>query len=161
MSRPSHPSQSFLPDVTGFTLVEVVLATGLCSFAMLVILSTLPLGISVLRDANRQNTETEIYNHYFSKLSCTSFSQLTNYLSSSSAFPAYYDVNGQPVSASQLSQAVYTVQCTFSANVQDGTELKHAIIQIGYHCDPKSATKKDTTAGKVSSRTFVLVNKGS
>ncbi len=47
---------------SGFSLIEVVVATGLCTYALVVIACLLPMGLGTVQLANSQIVETEIFN---------------------------------------------------------------------------------------------------
>ena len=136
----------------GFSLVEVVLAIGLVTFAMLVIFSLLPVGLFSLQESNRQIVETEIFNTVGAELSSTPFDQLTNY-QQSTRFPIYF--NNEGVEMTTSNNAVFIVRC--STPVADSNaELTRVTVLIGFRRDP---AQSNATA-KASKRAFLLVNKG-
>ena len=127
MMIPGTSSHSVLrrrPDC-GFSLVEVTLAMGIASFALLVIFSMMPTGLSTMQEAGRQIAETEIFNRLGAELSSTplydapvpSSDVLSSYVSGNVAtgwtarFPAYFDIEGNEVKQSGASNIVFTVQC--------------------------------------------------
>ncbi len=135
----------------GFSLVEVVLATGLVMFALLVIFSLMPAGLASLQEANRQIVETEVFASLGAELSSTPFTTLDTYVTK--RFPLYYDREGAELKSS--SNAVFTVRCALTNPAGSGaTDLKCATVSIGYHRDPNDA------AVKPDRRTFLLVNRG-
>lgn len=136
----------------GFSLVEVILAIGLITFAMLVIFSVLPVGYASLQDSSRQIVETEIFNMVGAELDSTARSQLTNY--QGTRFPIYLDSEGEEQSAA--SNAVFIVRC--GSPVADANpELSRVTVAIGFHQDPGATN----SSAKSSKRTFLLVNRGS
>lgn len=135
----------------GFSLVEVVLAIGLVTFAMLVIFSLLPVGLFSLQESNRQIVETEIFNTVGAELSSTPFDQLTNY--QTTRFPIYFNNEGTEVSSSN--NAIFYVRCNAPV-AESNAELNRVTVLIGYRRDP---AQTNTTA-KASKRTFLLVNRG-
>lgn len=156
-----------------FSLVEVVLAVGIASTALLVVFSLTPLGLSSLQEAQRQLVETEIYNKIGAELRATTLyqdpSKAVNLLGTycdSSRFPAYFDVEGNELSPAQAtpSRAVFTVRCARGAPTADswspagGGELLYGTVRIGFHQDPRLA---DTATVKARQRTFLLSNHGS
>ncbi|CAN5758044.1 hypothetical protein BH09VER1_BH09VER1_12860 [soil metagenome] len=135
----------------GFSLVEVVLAIGLVTFAMLVIFSLLPVGLFSLQESNRQIVETEIFNTVGAELSSTPFDQLTNYQTTN--FPMYFNNEGTKVSTTN--DAIFYVRCS-TPLVESNTELSRVSVSVGYRRDP---AQTNTTA-RFSKRTFLLVNRG-
>lgn len=137
---------------SAFSLVEVVLAIGLVTFAMLVIFSLMPVGLFSLQESNRQIVETEIFNTVGAELSSTPFDQVTNYMTQ--RFPMYFNNEGTEQSVSN--NAVFIARCAAAAVPESNTQLNRVVVSIGYRRDPAV-----TNAGtKVSRRAFLLVNKG-
>lgn len=145
----------FRPPLRGkgraFSLIEVILAIGVVTFSLLVIVSLLPTGLSVLQDANRQIVEAEIYYTVGAELGATQFDKVGDYVAS--RFPLYFDNEGIEMAAG--GEPVFTVQCSLAAPELGTGELRRATVAIGYHRDPNSSG-----AGKVGRRTFLLVNRG-
>lgn len=135
----------------GFSLVEVVLAIGLVTFAMLVIFSLLPVGLFSLQESNRQIVETEIFNTVGAELSSTPFDQLTNY--QTTRFPIYFNNEGTEISTSN--NAIFIVRCNAPV-VESNTELNRVTVLVGYRRDPALTN----TTAKASKRSFLLVNRG-
>ena len=151
---PYHGRKSCLRMVIArraFSLVEVVLATGLVMFALLVIFSLMPAGLASLQEANRQIVETEVFASLGAELSSTPFATLDSYVTK--RFPLYYDREGAELTSS--SNAVFTVRCDLKNSANPGAgDLRWATVSIGFHRDPS-----DTTV-KADRRTFLLVNRG-
>jgi uncharacterized protein (TIGR02598 family) len=124
------------------------MATGLVTFALLVIFSLLPAGLTALQEANRQIVETEIYNTVGAELAATPFAMLDAY--SASRFPLHFDNEGLEVK--DEAGAIYFVRCTLAAG--ELGELRRATVSIGHRRDPAAP------GGKASKRTFLLVNRG-
>jgi uncharacterized protein (TIGR02598 family) len=168
-------------DKSGFSLIEVVIATGLCTYALIVLASLMPLGLGVMQTASQQTIETEIFNEMWSEFNTTPFSDLspsssqpTNLFNSTAATPFWFDPSGDQLSTQ--AGAIYQVRCTLvnSSNysaagavlpaVDGGTPasgtssayLNFVKIQIGYHVDPQTASPTDP---RVVSRTFLLVKR--
>lgn len=147
----SGGSAGIEPDRRAFSLVEVLMATGLVTFALLVIFSLMPAGLAALQDANRQIVETEIYNTVGAELASTPFGRLGEY--QTSRFPIYFDNEG--IETASAGDAVFTVRCSLAAPELGAGELRRATVAIGYRRDP------DDAGTKPSKRTFLLVNRGS
>ena len=89
---PPSSSRKLDPKDAGFSLVEVTLAMGLVSFALLTILGIMPVGMNTLRQATEQTVESQIVQKIGGEASLTSFGQLgTNF--SNKTF--YYDDQGR------------------------------------------------------------------
>jgi len=140
-----------------FSLIEVILALGLVTFAVVVIFSMMPTGMAVLQDAQRQIVETEIMNIVAAELSSTPFAELDNY--KDDRFPILYGSEGDEVTEEE--DAVYFVDCvlvpaTLPA-VQDADlslDLRRVVVSIGYRVPPTPA------ATNINRRGFLLVNQG-
>ena len=126
------------------------MAIGIMTFALLVIFSLVPTGLSVLQDANRQIVETEIYRTVGAELASTPFDKLEDYVSA--RFPLSFDNDGIEVTGGE---PVFIVRCSLAAPELGAGELRRATVWIGYHRDPDAAG-----GGKVERRTFLLVNRG-
>lgn len=143
----------------GFSLVEVVLAIGLTTFALLVMFSLMPVGLNTLQDANRQIVEAEIFNIVGAEITTTKFNESTHTTDlqayvASSRFPIYYDMEGLEVPST--GPWVYAVRCTLETP-ELGGEIRRAIIAIGYRKDPQNMTDDDP--GK-KRRAFLLSDRG-
>lgn len=148
-----------------FSLVEVVVATGICTYALLVIASLLPVGMTAIQTANQQVVQTEIFNQMWSEMDTTPYGSLTNYPGFTNNLTAttYFDRYGQ--STTNLSSAVYTVVCTQPALTNTAltvsgsfvptstTELNAVRVSIGFHVNPTN-TSISATDPRVTTRTF-------
>ncbi len=167
-------------DKGGFSLIEVVIATGLCTYALVILASLMPLGLGVMQTASQQTIETEIFNEMWSEFNTTPFSDLsatsstTTLFNSTSTNPYWFDNSGQQLSSA--TGAIYQVRCTLvnsstysaagavspavdggtAASGQSSAYLNFVKIQIGYHVDPQTASATDP---RVFSRTFLLVKR--
>ncbi len=74
----------------GFTLIEVVLALGVLSFAMVSLLGMIPMGLSTFKDAMNTTVESHIVQAVANDLLLTDFSNLGNASSPS----RYFDDQG-------------------------------------------------------------------
>lgn len=135
----------------GFSLVEVILAIGLTTFAALVVFSLLPVGLLSLQDTNRQIVETEVFNTIGAELASTPFEKLTNY--QAARFPVYFSNDGVEVPSG--TESTFTVRCSPPV-AEPGGELNRVTISIGYQRDPDQTNG----SGRISKRAFLLVNRG-
>lgn len=138
-------------SLPGFSLVEVILAIGLTTFAALVVFSLLPVGLLSLQDTNRQIVETEVFNTVGAELASTPFDKLTNY--QTTRFPVYFSNDGVEVATG--AESSFTVRCS-SPEIEPGGELNRVTVSIGYRRDPDQTNG----SGRISKRAFLLVNRG-
>jgi uncharacterized protein (TIGR02598 family) len=111
-----------------FSLVEVVVAMAIMSFASLVILSLIPVGAGALQTAQVSNMETEIFDQIKNEVQSSPYSTLFdsqgNAQSYISNFKRYYDLGGQDVTGT-ANPWVYsaTLQKSPSTATVNGTQL--------------------------------------
>jgi len=102
----------FRVQVRAFSLVEVVIALALISFAAISIMGLLPTGLSTLRDAMNQSRQAQILRTVAGLAAVTKFTSLaTNGL--------YFDSDGIPVSDS--ANAIFTVNVLTNLPVYPGS----------------------------------------
>jgi uncharacterized protein (TIGR02598 family) len=172
----------------GFSLIEVVLATGLCTYALLVIASVLPVGMGMIQNANQQIVDTEIFNQLWSKYKTTPFYSLQNanngasatFSSPTQAIYSYYDGDGQDVTPSGTvtgvpAAAVYIVRSSLiNSNTNaslasttpqvdggqnsSGPSLTFIQVQIGFHFDPANLAAGKSDP-RVATRTFLIAKR--
>ncbi|MDX2081882.1 MAG: Verru_Chthon cassette protein B [Terrimicrobiaceae bacterium] len=147
------PVQQNRPISGAFSLVEVILAIGLVTFALLVIFSLMPAGLASLQESSRRIVETEIFQTVGAELESTPFGSLTNYVTT--RFPMYFDNEGLETTASN---AIFFVRCRLADHVPATTELQRATVTIGYQRDPDDS---GASVSRVNRRTFLVVNRGS
>ena len=95
-----------------FTLVEVSLACGIISFALVSILGLIPVGLNTLRETMDQTVEGQIVQKSSAQILLMPFSQLQmNYATAQNFF---YDSEGEAVSGAN--DAAYTVTISPPAN---------------------------------------------
>ncbi|MFV0336619.1 MAG: Verru_Chthon cassette protein B [Chthoniobacterales bacterium] len=80
----------------GFSLVEVTLAMGVLSIALLTMIGLLPVGLDTARMAMSQTVKAQIVQRITSEAALTAFANLDDYVASGSvASPFYFDQEGQ------------------------------------------------------------------
>lgn len=87
---------------SGFSLVEVVLALGICSFSMMAIVGMIPVGLSTFNDAMNTTVQSQIVQRLAGDVLLTDYSSLTG----SAGAPHYYNEQGLPTSQAS-SDVVY------------------------------------------------------
>lgn len=85
-----------LVNRAAFSLVDVVLALGICSFALMAIVGMIPVGLSTFRDAMNTTAQSQIVQSLASEVLLTD----TNFLAAMSPAPLFYDDQGTVVDAS-------------------------------------------------------------
>ncbi len=104
MDTGSPPAPASVPSrlrrTAGFSLVEVVLAIGIVSFAFVALLGLLPAGLSTFRTAIDTSNEARILQSITGKAQLTDFSKLPelDYTSQKEIF--YYDEEGSQTDTS-------------------------------------------------------------
>ena len=111
---------------SGFSLIEVVVATGLCTYALVIIACLLPMGLGTVQIANSQIVQSEIFNKIWLEVNTTPFYDLPTYFRvQNGTFPdasvnvkglTYFDKDGQELSPTTYSattpaNTVYIVFC--------------------------------------------------
>ena len=137
-----------------FTLVEVALALGIVSFAMVSIFGTLSVGLNTIHDAGVDMTSAQIIAQVSSTLQQTPFDQLETYAQNS----LYFDLAGRQLTT--VTNALYRVDLAVSLSGAStypgapnglGTSAKSVQISV---CPLMAAPQ-----GKVSSKAVLLVPK--
>lgn len=113
----------------GFSLVEVTLALGLVSFALLSVMGLMPVGLSTLRQATDQTAEAQIIQKLSGTLFLTPFSKLAG-------GTAYYNREGGE--ESDTSRQIYRVQTSLTnadypvsgTNAPQATSLLQVQIEV-------------------------------
>lgn len=149
MNRRRHLNQR------AFSLVEVSIAVGLLAFAMVVVLSLLPVGLSTYRDAYQSTTETDALRALGAELAATPYTDLDAFVLS--RFPLYIDERGQEVPES--GSVVFTVDCRLSAP-EWGGQLRRARLLIGRNLDVTTLSDSNPAMKDITQRTFLLINRG-
>jgi uncharacterized protein (TIGR02598 family) len=85
----------------GFSLVEVVLAIGIISFAFVAVVGVLPVGVQVSRQAINTTIEAQIAQQLTTQALQADYSSLPAMASDSVANPFYFDDQGNAVTASE------------------------------------------------------------
>ena len=111
-----------------FSLIEVVLALGVTSFALLSMVALIPMGLSSARQAADETTESQIIQFSRNEMELTSFTNLATW----SATTNYFDNQGLPTTQgapSQIYSVTYAVtNVAFSAN---GATANPILINTG------------------------------
>lgn len=79
-----------------FTLVEVVIAIGIVTFAVLPIIALLPIGLQAMHDAMGSTVRTQIADSLLAEVELLPFDVLSTY---TNGVTKYFDPDGKPMSA--------------------------------------------------------------
>lgn len=125
-SRSGSPSScGEIRSVQAFSLVEVVLALGIISFAMTTLMALLPVGLTTLRDSIETTVRADVIRQVAGELQQTPFSQI------SGSTNCYFSDEGVPTNAGS---SFFMVNYTVNNNVkllqkQDNTDYVNASLK--------------------------------
>ena len=131
------PPRRFSKTETAFSLVEVVLAIAVFTFAFVAILALMPVGLSTARNAVRTSEEMQISDQILNSLEATPFQNLANFTNqyspdgtSTNASQSVYFVSVQIVPTVNLPSTVSPTSATTTTNLvsvqMTFTTLDHA-----------------------------------
>lgn len=104
-TRPQNPPRR--PHVrAAFSLVEVTLALGLVAFALISVLGLMPVGLTTMREAMDQTTQSQISRRVAGEMMLTPFSKLDAWLANG---PIYFDDQGEK-QAAENGETRYSVE---------------------------------------------------
>ena len=118
----------------GFSLVEVLLALGVVTFAMIPVLGLMPIGLNTFRDSMNTTISSQIAQGVANELQQTDFDQL-----SLSAPVRYFDAQGNELPATSKSSAVYHVNLAFlkgttlPGSAESNPNLATVIVQFAHN----------------------------
>lgn len=92
-----------------FSLVEVVLALGVVSFAFVGIIGLLPVGLQTSRQAQETSVQSQIAQQVSNEIQLARFSDLNASVFPGASFPKYFDEQGLLVENPEAPNCVYTV----------------------------------------------------
>src|SRR5688572_4364322 len=93
---------------SGFSLVEVVLALGICSFAMIAIVGMIPVGLNTFKDAMNTTVQSQIVQRIAGDVLLTDYQSLTSF--DAGADHSYYNDQGTPVLSGSAKDLAYTAR---------------------------------------------------
>jgi uncharacterized protein (TIGR02598 family) len=143
MSPPTSFRGSCRFRVQAFTLVEVTLAIGVVSFALLSLLGLVPMGLIAVRESSQQVACSHIVQKVGSDLAMISRDDVAGYIQES----RYFDYDGQPVEAGSA-DAVFVAKFASGtlrypgsaqlADLKDHTRIEVTIARASAPSDPKA-----------------------
>jgi len=102
MARPG------LAERAGFSLVEVVLALGIFSFAIISVIGLMGSGIKISHDAVTESAKSRIFDH------------LSQLVGGENPAPGSQDFTADGLAATNTAEAVYTAQWSLAASAGSG-----------------------------------------
>ena len=138
--RKIAPSKRFR-NSGGFSLVEVALAMGIVSFAMVSLMGMLPIGLASFKLAMTNTIESQIVQSLSNDLLLANFSAVSGY----NGQTYYYDNQGQPLTSA--TGAIYRAKVSVGA-VSGGTVTGSSSIMIS----AASASKVTVTISNESDK---------
>ena len=133
-ASPGKSDATKRPHAAAFTLVEVALATGIASFALVALIGMLPIGLATQRQAVNNTVESQIVQAVTNDVLLTDFSTLTQQFSKSATKTYTFDYSGQPVATNQAGDPViYTatmaLESVNSTQVGPSTQVSPVSLQ--------------------------------
>ena len=116
---------------SGFSLIEVVLAIGIVSFAFVALFALVPAGLTIFRQAMDTTIGSQIVRRIINEAQQTDYQTLT----AASATERYFDDQGNEVET--MNDSIYTVAITVTApttlpntSTPDSTSLATVIVKL-------------------------------
>ncbi len=133
-ARP-HPGTLSSPPASskrsGFSLVELVLAIGIVSFAFVTLFSMVPIGMSVFRQAMDTTVGSQIVHRVINEAQQTDYPTLI----AAPTTERYFDDQGNEVQS--IADSIYTVDVTVTAptampnaSTPDSTSLATVVVRL-------------------------------
>ena len=146
-SPPRSPS-SRASQRSGFSLVELVLAIGIVSFAFLALFALVPAGLTTFRQTMNTTIGSQIVHRIINEAQQTDYPALI----SAPLSERYFDDQGNEVQT--IENSVYTAQVTVTApttlpntSTPDSTSLATVVVKLasnpGHHPSPFDADESD------------------
>jgi len=134
MIAPSPSASRYRGSASGFSLVEVVLAIGVFSFALLTIFALVPVGLNTNKDSVQQTESAHLISlieadiRATPKLSSTSSIFGVTLSTNASSMNVFLNEDGSSVSASAAQTAKYRVTLTFPGSSGRNATPLHILV---------------------------------
>lgn len=136
---------------SGFSLVEIIIALGLVTFAVTATVGLLPVGLTSLNQSMNQTVEAQILRSISSQCVVTKFDSLA-------ANGLYFDVDGQSVSSAD---AYYSVKLSTNAPSYPGSAVAQGLPSSLVSLKVEIVARPNpTVAGQTNSYTLHVANSG-
>lgn len=173
----------------GFSLVEVTMAIGIVSFALVSILGLMPVGLNLFRDTVKDTSSKRIADRLIAEIRDTSWENLKNYAEGSGAtgwgyYATKFDMEGDAMDSgnwafkaradvSSVTGEKWNYPVKLSGNSYIEQNLRKVTISVAYWPDHKgegenesdgtwvfSPTSAASQRGDVRTYSFLLSNNG-
>ncbi|CAN5687498.1 hypothetical protein BH09VER1_BH09VER1_03700 [soil metagenome] len=140
-----------------FSLIEVVLALGVVSFAFVGIVGLMPVGLKTFRTAMEMNMQSQLSQRIAGETQRSRFDDLKASDFSSLNFPQYFDDQGSPVASASDPNCLYTVDVA-SAPAQ--VKLPGSAVANTNILSLNFSIKKKTDSTKTNYFSVIVANTG-
>ena len=134
----SHSPTGSVPLAPGFSLVEVILALGLCSFALLSLVSLLPVSLDSARSALEISRASKAFQKVASELTHSKFATVA----ALAPTPYYFDYDGN---ASDEAEKYFTILATIAPSPITN-QSSASLLRV--HLEAR--TPRETNAGQAT-----------
>jgi uncharacterized protein (TIGR02598 family) len=141
----------------GFSLVEVVMALGIMSFALMGIVGLLPAGLSQFRQAVDVTMKAQISQELTSSVQRTDFADLNEFGSAGSPKISYYDAEGAELAEANKENFAYMAK-TYVADLSQLLAPTWAASAGGPPLNNVSAVKIEITSRTAPDRPHTSVS---
>ena len=136
MSKPKRGFEARIARITAFSLVEVVLAMGIVSFALIILLALLPIGLKSNSDSMGESQGVNLLQALIADRQSSAYSNSSTLYS----LPALTNVT------SQMTGTLYVMEDGVTTNVQPGA----ARYRVNYTVYPATNTYPAATNAPVT-----------
>ncbi len=141
-----------------FSLVEVVIAMGVVSFAFVALFGMLPMGLQTFRQAIDTNVQATIAQQMAGLAEQTAFTNLTSLATSS---PYYFDDQGIALDSATNLSRIYTVyvEVNMTADIPStsGTQTSTSLATLKVHIINKTKFQKQGAISVPDTNTFTTL----
>lgn len=145
------------PPERAFSLIEVVLALGICAFVLVALIGLFSTGLKAGRESEDQIQAANMASQILTKClvspsnSAIPFAALTNAYADAFTGPQYVGTNGQIVAAGQ---AAYRIACKAGTTPTSGTRFAQLYFVLTWppQADPTNAAGKFETISYIPLR---------
>lgn len=136
---------SRVPASGAFSLVEVVLALGICAVAVLPVVGLLPMALQSAREATETTQEAKIIQRVANELIQTPFAQLASQLKGGTPFSRQFNYDGFEVAAT--GDVYYQVAATLDDfSLPGASDPSTNIYRVGIHIAARGRSELRTMA---------------
>jgi Tfp pilus assembly protein PilV len=152
-----------LPGVQAFSLVEVVLALGICAFVLIAMLGLLSTGLQSSKDSEDQIQAANVASLLISTCLANPTNSPANFAIPSSAltngyanaYPGGINFIGVDGNLTNVSNAAYVITCQAGTNTISGSSLAQVYLMLTW---PARATPSNVTVRRYEISTYIPLN---